>query len=51
VFAVGAAACMVLGPAARNIDGHRVATARVAATIAAGLEEDMVYRDEVAVHA
>jgi flavin-dependent dehydrogenase len=37
VFAVGAAACMVLGPAARNIDGHRVATARVAATIAAGL--------------
>ncbi|CRK57325.1 hypothetical protein [Alloactinosynnema sp. L-07] len=35
VFAVGAAACMVLGPAARNIDGHRVATARVAATIAA----------------
>jgi cation diffusion facilitator CzcD-associated flavoprotein CzcO len=51
VFAVGAAACMVLGPAARNIDGHRVATARVAATIAAGIEEDMVYRDEVAVHA
>jgi 2-polyprenyl-6-methoxyphenol hydroxylase-like FAD-dependent oxidoreductase len=37
VFSVGAAACMVLGPAARNIDGHRVATARVAATIAAGL--------------
>jgi hypothetical protein len=37
VFAVGAAACMVLGPAARNIDGHRVATARVAATIAARL--------------
>lgn len=37
VFAVGAAAGMVLGPAARNIDGHRVATARVAATIAAGL--------------
>ncbi|SDI77811.1 Predicted flavoprotein CzcO associated with the cation diffusion facilitator CzcD [Actinokineospora alba] len=35
VLAVGAAACMVLGPAARNIDGHRVATARVAATIAA----------------
>lgn len=30
VFAVGAAASMVLGPAARNIDGHRVATARVA---------------------
>src|SRR6266702_290452 len=47
VFAVGAAACMVLGPAARNIDGHRVATARVAATIAAGLE----LRAEVAVHA
>lgn len=38
VFAVGAAAGMVLGPAARNIDGHRVATARVAATIAARLD-------------
>ncbi|MEU8774904.1 FAD-dependent oxidoreductase [Streptomyces sp. NPDC048606] len=38
VFAVGAAACMVLGPAARNIDGHRVATARVAGAIAARLE-------------
>jgi cation diffusion facilitator CzcD-associated flavoprotein CzcO len=37
VFAVGAAAGMVLGPAARNIDGHRVATARVATTIAARL--------------
>ncbi|MGQ0841201.1 FAD/NAD(P)-binding protein [Actinokineospora sp.] len=37
VLAVGAAACMVLGPAARNIDGHRVATARVAATVAAHL--------------
>jgi cation diffusion facilitator CzcD-associated flavoprotein CzcO len=37
VFAAGAAACMVLGPAARNIDGHRVATARIATTIAAGL--------------
>jgi cation diffusion facilitator CzcD-associated flavoprotein CzcO len=37
VFAVGAAAGMVLGPAARNIDGHRVATARVAATIAVRL--------------
>jgi cation diffusion facilitator CzcD-associated flavoprotein CzcO len=37
VYAVGAAAGMVLGPAARNIDGHRVATARVAAAIAAGL--------------
>jgi hypothetical protein len=35
VFAAGAAACMVLGPAARNLDGHRVATARIAATIAA----------------
>ncbi len=39
VFAVGAAAGMVLGPAARNIDGHRVATARVAAVIAAGLDQ------------
>ncbi|MFC7615799.1 NAD(P)-binding protein [Actinokineospora soli] len=37
VFAVGAAACMALGPAARNIDGHRVATARVAGAVAAGL--------------
>lgn len=37
VLAVGAAAGMVLGPAARNIDGHRVATARVAATVATGL--------------
>lgn len=37
VFAVGAAAGMVLGPAARNIDGHRVATARVATTIATRL--------------
>jgi thioredoxin reductase len=34
VFAVGAAAGMVLGPAARNIDGHRVATARVATSVA-----------------
>jgi NADPH-dependent 2,4-dienoyl-CoA reductase/sulfur reductase-like enzyme len=39
VFAVGAAAGMVLGPAARNIDGHRVATARVATAIAAGLHQ------------
>jgi cation diffusion facilitator CzcD-associated flavoprotein CzcO len=38
VFAAGAAACMVLGPAGRNIDGHRVATARIAATIAARLQ-------------
>jgi NADH dehydrogenase FAD-containing subunit len=37
VFAVGAAAGMVLGPAARNVDGHRVATARVATTIATRL--------------
>lgn len=34
VFAVGAATAMVLGPAARNIDGHRVATARVAGAVA-----------------
>lgn len=34
VHAVGAATAMVLGPAARNIDGHRVATARVAAAAA-----------------
>ncbi|MEJ3747481.1 NAD(P)-binding domain-containing protein [Actinomycetes bacterium KLBMP 9797] len=37
VFAIGAAACMALGPAARNIDGHRVAAARVAPAIAAEL--------------
>jgi cation diffusion facilitator CzcD-associated flavoprotein CzcO len=45
VFAAGAAACMVLGPAARNIDGHRVATARIAGTIAARA------RDGVGAHA
>ncbi|MER5861484.1 FAD/NAD(P)-binding protein [Streptomyces sp900105245] len=39
VFAVGAAAGMVLGPAARNIDGHRVATARVATAVAVGLAQ------------
>ncbi|OLF10318.1 FAD-dependent monooxygenase [Actinophytocola xanthii] len=44
VFAAGAAACMVLGPAARNIDGHRVASARIVATVAARL------RAEVAAH-
>ncbi|KDN18882.1 FAD/NAD(P)-binding protein [Amycolatopsis rifamycinica] len=37
VSVVGAAAGMVLGPAARNIDGHRVATARVAEAIARSL--------------
>lgn len=37
VFAIGAAAGMALGPAARNIDGHRAATARVAVAVAAGL--------------
>jgi pyruvate/2-oxoglutarate dehydrogenase complex dihydrolipoamide dehydrogenase (E3) component len=42
VFAVGAATCMVLGPAARNIDGHRVATARVATSVAAGLRDRTV---------
>jgi cation diffusion facilitator CzcD-associated flavoprotein CzcO len=51
VFAVGAAAGMVLGPAARNVDGHRVATARVATTIAtrlAGAGLSNVDRDAVA---
>jgi cation diffusion facilitator CzcD-associated flavoprotein CzcO len=53
VFAVGAAAGMVLGPAARNIDGHRVATARVAATVAAGLRGEVgaAVPDEVAARA
>lgn len=37
VFAIGAAAGMALGPAARNIDGHRAATARVAVAVAVGL--------------
>ncbi|MEV6878471.1 FAD/NAD(P)-binding protein [Amycolatopsis sp. NPDC051128] len=42
VSVVGAAAGMVLGPAARNIDGHRVATARVAAAIAGRLSQESV---------
>jgi len=42
VFAAGAATCMVLGPAGRNIDGHRVATARVAAAVAAGVADRAV---------
>lgn len=42
VMAVGAAAAMVLGPAARNIDGHRVATARAASAVAAGLRDGHV---------
>ncbi|SFW72410.1 FAD/NAD(P)-binding protein [Amycolatopsis australiensis] len=42
VSVVGAAAGMALGPAARNIDGHRVATARVAAAIAAQLRHGTV---------
>ncbi|MEJ2888614.1 FAD/NAD(P)-binding protein [Actinomycetospora aeridis] len=37
VLAVGAAAGMALGPSARNIDGHRLATARVATAVAEGL--------------
>lgn len=37
VFAIGSSAGMILGPAARNIDGHRVATARVATAIAVHL--------------
>ncbi|HEX6526379.1 MAG TPA: FAD/NAD(P)-binding protein [Streptosporangiaceae bacterium] len=40
VLVVGAAAGMVLGPAARNIDGHRVATERVAAAVEAGLRSE-----------
>lgn len=39
VLAVGAAAGMVLGPAARNIDGHRVAAARAASAVMVGLRE------------
>ena len=42
VFAAGAATCMVLGPAGRNIDGHRVATARIATSVAAGLRDQAV---------
>ncbi|MFV2084760.1 FAD/NAD(P)-binding protein [Micromonospora sp. LOL_021] len=37
VHALGAAACMVLGPAARNIDGHRVGASRVVTSILAHL--------------
>jgi len=44
VYAAGAAACMVLGPAARNIDGHRVATARIAGAIAAQVREGVAQR-------
>ncbi|RSM60422.1 hypothetical protein DMH03_16800 [Amycolatopsis sp. WAC 01376] len=44
VFAVGAAAGMALGPAARNIDGHRVATARVAAAVAENLRREAPLR-------
>ncbi len=44
VFAAGAATCMVLGPAGRNIDGHRVATARIATCVAAGLRDSAVVR-------
>jgi cation diffusion facilitator CzcD-associated flavoprotein CzcO len=42
VFVAGAATCMVLGPAGRNIDGHRVATARIAASVAAGVRDRAV---------
>jgi hypothetical protein len=49
VVAVGAAVGMVLGPAARNIDGHRVAAARAAAGIVVGLQAgerfDVQYRE------
>jgi hypothetical protein len=38
VLVVGAGAGMVLGPAARNIDGHRVAAARAAAAVVVGLQ-------------
>lgn len=47
VFAVGAAAGMALGPAARNIDGHRVATARVAAAVAENLRRAAPVKDAV----
>ncbi|MET7808694.1 NAD(P)-binding domain-containing protein [Micromonospora chersina] len=33
VHALGAAACMALGPAARNIDGHRIGTSRIVPSI------------------
>lgn len=54
VFAIGSAAGMILGPAARNIDGHRVATARVATAIASQLGSDVPARPrgrEVAIRA
>ncbi|HEX6521706.1 MAG TPA: FAD-dependent oxidoreductase [Streptosporangiaceae bacterium] len=50
VLAVGAAAGMVLGPAARNLDGHRVAAARAAAAVVVGLRygvpSSASYQDE-----
>jgi cation diffusion facilitator CzcD-associated flavoprotein CzcO len=49
ILAVGAAAGMVLGPAARNIDGHRVATARVATTVATGLTNAVFELEEALV--
>lgn len=49
VSVVGAAAGMVLGPAARNIDGHRVATTRVAAAIAAQLRSGVAEPAEAVV--
>jgi hypothetical protein len=52
VSVVGAATGMVLGPAARNIDGHRVATTRAAAAIAAAVRRDRpaaVHREAVGV--
>lgn len=51
VFAVGAAAGMILGPAARNIDGHRVATARVATAIATGLNAVVPFELQQVAHA
>ncbi len=42
VFVAGAPTCMVLGPAGRTIDGPRVATARIATSVAAGLREQAV---------
>jgi hypothetical protein len=51
VSVVGAAAGMVLGPAARNIDGHRVATTRVAAAIARQLRGETLAPAEAVVGA
>ncbi|MEV4499537.1 NAD(P)-binding domain-containing protein [Micromonospora arborensis] len=51
VHALGAAACMVLGPAARNIDGHRVGTSRVVTSILGQLDASTARQEQEVAHA